>query len=142
MAKRPIMVMIRKRLRAGAMASLALLALAALAATPEAAAASPPAVAFALSPAGVGSSIRLHGTAGRVLHGAVLVRNLSDHAVTVMLERSDIQNSSNGNADYVTSQLSDTGGWLRLSAQRVRLAPRICCSAWTWTTSQFSITPA
>jgi hypothetical protein len=118
------MMMISSRLHAGARAVLALLALAACAAVPAAAAApSPPAVAFALSPAGGGSSIRLNATAGRVLHGALLVRNLSGHGVMVILQRADIQNASNGNADYVTAPLSLTGRWLHLSTRRVRLAP-------------------
>jgi hypothetical protein len=117
------MMMISSRLHAGARAVLALLALAAFAAAPAAAAASsPPAVAFALSPAGAGSSIRLHATAGRVLHGTVLVRNLSGHEVTVILQRADIQTASNGNANYITTQVATTGQWLRLSAGRVRLA--------------------
>jgi hypothetical protein len=117
------MMMISSRLHAAAMAPLALLALAAFAAAPAAAAApAQPAVAFALSPAAAGSSIRLNGSPGRVLHGAVLVRNLSDDAVTVILERADIQNASNGNANYVTTPVAATGRWLRLGAARVRLA--------------------
>jgi hypothetical protein len=117
------MMMISSRLHAGARAVLALLALAACAAVPAAAAApSPPAVAFALSPAEGGSSIRLNATAGRVLHGALLVRNLSGHGVMVILQRADIQNASNGNANYVTTRVAAAGRWLRLSAGRVHLA--------------------
>jgi hypothetical protein len=124
MAIRPIMMMISSRLRAGAVALPALLALAAFAAAPgRAAAPAPVAGAFALTPTGSGGSIRLHATAGRVLHAAVIVRNLSGHAVTVILQRADIQNNSNGNANYVTAPASGTGLWLRLSAGRLRLLP-------------------
>jgi hypothetical protein len=124
MAIRPIMTMISSRLHAGAMALLALLALAAFAAAPaRAAAPAPVAGAFALTATGSGGSIRLQANAGRVLQGAVIVRNLSRHEVTVILQRADIQNNSNGNADYVTSHLSATGLWLALGAATVRLAP-------------------
>ena len=84
---------------------------------------SPRPVAFALSPVGTASSISLHGARGHVLTGAVLVRNVSRRPITVILQRADIRNASNGNADYVTSRLSGTGRWLHLSAGRVRLAP-------------------
>jgi hypothetical protein len=57
-----------------------------------------------------------------VLHGAVLVRNLSGHALTVILQRADIQNASNGNANYITTGVAATGRWLRVSAGRVHLA--------------------
>jgi hypothetical protein len=124
MAKRPTMMMISARLHVGAKALPAALALAAFAVAPAwAMASSPPAVAFVLSPVGTTSSISVHGTRGRVLQGAVLVRNLSRRPVTVILQRADIRNASNGGADYVTSRLSGTGRWLRLSAGRVRLAP-------------------
>jgi hypothetical protein len=125
MAKRPIMLMISARLHAAATALPAALALAAFAAAPAWAATPPPppAVAFALAPVGATSSISLHGTRGRALHGAVLVRNVSRHPITVILQRADIRNASNGNADYVTTRLTGTGRWFRLSAGRVRLAP-------------------
>jgi hypothetical protein len=110
--------------RFGTKALPAALALAAFAAAPaSAAASSSPAVGFALSPVGMAGLISLHGTPGRVLNGAVLVRNVSRHPITVILQRADIRNASNGNADYVTSRLSETGRWLHLSAGRVRLGP-------------------
>jgi hypothetical protein len=100
------------------------LALAAFAAAPTSAAASPStAVGFVLSPVGTAGVISLHGTPGRVLKGALLVRNVSRHPIAVILQRADIQNASNGNADYVTSGVSETGRWLHLSAGSVRLAP-------------------
>jgi hypothetical protein len=123
MAKRPIIMMINSRLHGGAKAALAGLALAALAAAPVSATASVSApVAFALSPVGATSSIILHGTSGRVLKGAVRVRNLSGRRITVILQRADIENASNGNADYVTARPHRTGRWLRLGTRRVRLA--------------------
>jgi hypothetical protein len=129
MATRPIMMILSSGLHAGATALPAVLALAAFAAAPAAAATpSHAAVAFALSPLGNGGSIRLHATPGRVRHGAVLLRNLSRHRVTVILQPADIQNATNGNANYITSRLSATGRWLRLSAgltpRASRLAPR------------------
>jgi hypothetical protein len=124
MAKRPIMMLISARLHVGPKALAAALALAAFAAAPAwAAAPSPPPVGFTLSPVGTTSSISLHGTPGRMLKGAVLVRNVSRHPVTVILQRADIRNASNGDADYVTSGLTGTGRWLHLSAGGVRLAP-------------------
>jgi hypothetical protein len=124
MGARPNMMMISARVHAGAKALPALLVLAAIAAAPASAAVpSPTPVAFALSPAGTTSSISLHGKRGRVLEGAVLVRNVSRHPITVILQRADIRNASNGNADYVTTRLSATGRWLHLSAGRVRLGP-------------------
>jgi hypothetical protein len=48
---------------------------------------------------------------------------MSRHPITVILQRADIRNASNGNADYVTTHLSGTGRWLRLSAGRLQLAP-------------------
>ncbi len=113
------------RVRDGAMAVLATLALAATAASPASAATlpSPRPVAFALSPVATAGALRLRGTRGQVLHGAVLVRNVSRHPVTVILQAADIQNASNGNADYITAPLSVTGRWLHLTTRRVRLAP-------------------
>jgi hypothetical protein len=114
------------RLRGGVMAVLATLGLAAIAASPASAAKlpSPRPVAFALSPVAPTSALRLRGTRGQVLHGAILVRNVSGRPVTVILQAADIQNASNGNADYVTAPLSLTGRWLHLTTGRVRLAPR------------------
>src|ERR1700733_7621172 len=123
MADGPIMMMIIRHPRAGAGVVLALLALAAFAAAPAAPAASTSAVTFALTPAGAGSLIRLYATPGQVRQGAVSVRNLSGHAVTVILQRADIQTGSNGNANYITARVVDAGRWLGLSAGRVRLAP-------------------
>jgi hypothetical protein len=96
------------------------LALSALAAAPASAAASP--VAFALSPLQATGSITLHGTPGRVLTGAVRVRNLSGRRITVILQRADIQNASNGNADYLTARPYGAGRWVRLGSGRVLLA--------------------
>ncbi len=125
MARRPAMMrMISARRRFGARALPAALVLAAFAAAPASAAAlSPTPGAFTLSPVGMTSSPSLHGTPGRMLKGAVLVRNLSRHPITVILQRADIRNASNGNADYVTRGLAGTGRWLHLSAGRVRLGP-------------------
>jgi hypothetical protein len=67
--------------------------------------------------------LRLRGIRGQVLHGAVFVRNVSGRPVTVILQAADIQNASNGNADYGTAPLSLTGRWLHLTTRRVRLAP-------------------
>ena len=113
------------RLRGGATAALATLALAATATSPASAARlpSPGPAAFALSPVATAGALRLRGTPGQVLHGAVLVRDVSGHPVTVILQAADIQNASNGNADYVTAPLSLTGRWLHLATRRVRLAP-------------------
>jgi hypothetical protein len=123
MVKRPAM-MISARLHAGIKALLAALLLVAFAAAPASAAAlSSTPGAFTLSPVGMTSPISLHGTPGGMLKGAVLVRNISRHPIIVILQRADIRNASNGNADYVTSGLSETGRWLDLSAGRVRLAP-------------------
>jgi hypothetical protein len=123
MAKRPIK-RISSRFRAGAKVLPATLALVALAAAPAAAAAPSPApVAFALSPVGTTTPIILDGVPGRVLHGAVLVQNVSGHPITVIVQPADIENSSNGNAEFVTTRLSRTGRWLALSTGRVRLAP-------------------
>lgn len=53
----------------------------------------------------------------------MLVRNMSRRPIVVILQRADIRNASNGNADYVTTRLSGTGQWLHLSSQSVHLAP-------------------
>jgi len=53
----------------------------------------------------------------------VRVRNVSSHSVTVVLQPADIKTAVNGNADYATSRLSQTGLWLHLDAASVRLAP-------------------
>jgi hypothetical protein len=106
------------------MASLAALALAATAAAPASATAAPASKpAFALSPVGTAGPLLLRGTPGRVLRGAVRVRNVTRHQVTVKLQAADIRNASNGNADYVTTRLSQTGRWLELAATTVQLAP-------------------
>jgi hypothetical protein len=124
MARRSTAMMISSRLRRGATVLQAALALAALAAAPASAVArSPSPVAFAVSAVGSGSSIRLHGSPGRVLHGAVLVRNLSLHRVTVILQTADVENASSGNADFVTTRLHHAGRWLQLSSGAVHLAP-------------------
>jgi len=107
------------------MALLATLALAATAAAPASATApgSPQPATFALSPAGSTGALLLPGAPGSVLRGAVRVRNVTRHPITVDLQPADIQNASNGNADYVTSRLSRAGRWLQLAATTVRLAP-------------------
>ena len=107
------------------MALLATLTLVAAATSSASAAAlpSPQPVAFALSPVATTGAFRLRGTPGQVLDGAVLVRNTSGRPVTVLLQAADIQNASNGNADYITTDLSQTGRWLRLATRTVRLAP-------------------
>jgi hypothetical protein len=136
------MMMSNSRLHAGAKALVAGLALAALAAAPASAAVSAPTpaalaaapasaavsaptpAAFGMTAVGSPGSIHLRGTAGRVLHGAVLLRNVSGHPVTVVLQRADIANASNGNANFVTTTISGSGVWLSLSAGHVRLAAR------------------
>jgi len=127
MAKRPITMMIAARLRGGAAVLSTALALAALAAAPGSAATSssttPAGVSFVLSAVGSTGSITLHGIRGRVLRGAVTVRNLSRRRITVILQRADIENASNGNADYLTARIYHTGRWLHLGSRRVRLAP-------------------
>lgn len=108
------------------MVTLASLALAATATAPAPAAPrqAPQRPTVALSPAGGSGALRLRGTRGRVLHGAVRVRNLSRNAVTVRLQPADIRNAANGNADYITTSLSQAGRWLLLSTTTVRLAPK------------------
>jgi len=116
--------MTSSRLHAGAKTMLAGLALAALAAAPASAAAlSSSPVAFALSPVGSTGALTLHGTPGGVLRGAVRVHNLSRRRITVILQRADIDNASNGNADYLTARLYHAGRWLRLRSASVQLAP-------------------
>jgi hypothetical protein len=110
--------------RAGTVAVLAALALAAPAAAPAAAATAARAPAFALSSDGAAGPLRLHGTAGHVLRGAVRLRNLSRRPITVRLQPADIRTAANGNADYLTTRLSGAGRWLRLAATTVPLAPR------------------
>ena len=124
MAVRPTMIMLSSRLHAGAKALPAALALAAMAAAPASAAApSPSPVAFALSPVGTTGSMTLSGTPGGVLDSAVNVRNLTSRRITVVLQRADIENASNGGADYVTTRLHSAGLWLALGTGTVRLAP-------------------
>jgi hypothetical protein len=118
------MMMIRSRRHGGAKALLASLALAAFAAAPASAAAPTlPPGGFALSAVGTIGPVVLHGAAGRVLRGTVSVRNLSRHSITVILQRADIENSSNGGADFVTARLYHAGRWLHLSVATVHLAP-------------------
>jgi len=104
------------------MALLASLAFAAAAAT-----AAPPstakAPAFALSADHPSGALRLRGAPGRVLHGAVRVRNVSRRNVSVRLQAADVRNAVNGNADYATTGLSQAGRWLLLSTTTVRLPP-------------------
>jgi hypothetical protein len=130
MAIRPTSTLTTSRLLAGAMALLATLALAATAAAPASAEASSSKAssaaqptAFALSPVGSAGALLLRGRRGGVLRGAVIVRNVSGHRITVFVERADIQTASNGNASYVTKPLSRIGRWLHLAARSVRLAP-------------------
>jgi hypothetical protein len=108
------------------LAALALAAFAAApasAAAPSAAAGAPLATVFGLSAVGSVGSIHLRGTPGRVLHGAVRVRNLSRRPIVVILQRANLANAGNGNAEFLTTGISGTGGWLRLSAGKVSLAP-------------------
>jgi hypothetical protein len=113
------------RLNVAAVA-LASLTFAATAAAPASATGAPSftPTAFALSPASPTGALRLRGVPGRVLRGAVQVRNVSGRPVTVTLHPADVHNASNGNADYVTTPLSQAGRWLHLAATTVRLAPR------------------
>jgi hypothetical protein len=125
MADRPNMMTINTPLHAGAKAVVATLALAAIAAAPASAAVSSPIpTAFGLTAIGSPGSIHLRGSAGRVLHGAVLLRNLSGQPITVVLQRSDITNAANGNATFDTTKITGSAGWLRLSAGRVSIPPR------------------
>jgi hypothetical protein len=111
-------------LRVWATAVPATLAFAACAAAPALAATPRPQPAlFALTPVGTPGAILLHGAAGHAARGSVSVRNLSRKRITVRLQRADIGNASNGNADYITTGVHHTGRWLRLQAKTVRLAP-------------------
>jgi hypothetical protein len=124
MADRPNMMMINSPRHAGAKALVATLALAAIAGAPASAAVSSPMpTAFGLTAVGSLGSIHLRGTDGGVLHGAVLLRNLSGQPITVVLQRSDITNASNGNATFDTTKITGSGGWLRLSAGRISIPP-------------------
>jgi hypothetical protein len=101
--------------RSGVLGLLVSLALA----PPAAAGAVPPpkAPTFALST----DARVLSGKPGRVLHGAVLVRNLTRHPVAVRLQAADIRNATNGNADFVSTNPSGAGRWLHLSVSTLRL---------------------
>jgi hypothetical protein len=127
MAKRPTTTISHIHPRGGALALLSALALSATAAAPASATAPAPVssrpATFALSPVGGDSSLLLRGIPGRVLDGAVRVRNLTGHAITVNLQSAQIENASNGNADYITAGLSAAGRWLRIGASSVRLSP-------------------
>src|ERR1700684_2683808 len=105
--------------RVRVMALPATLAFAALAAAPAMAAA-PRAQANAVGPPG---AVLRHGAPGRVLRGSVSVDNLSGKRISVRLQRADIANASNGNADYLTAGVRRTGRWLRLQTATVHLAP-------------------
>ena len=126
MAPSPRMTMTNTPHHAGALVLLATLALTASAVAPAQAAALPRSAkpSFALSAAGGGGALLLRGTRGRVLHGAVLVHNVSRHRITVRLQPSDVGNATNGNADYIVAGRKLAGRWLRLSATTVRLAPK------------------
>jgi hypothetical protein len=115
-------MIISPRSQARALALLAVLALAATAAAPAAAATSPSMATFALTAVGRPGAMLLRGIPGRVLRGAVDVRNVSAHRITVTLDPADIRTASNGNADYVTAPLAKAGRWLRLAARTVHLA--------------------
>jgi hypothetical protein len=110
----------------GAVVLLVGLALAAFATAPAQAAApaAPARATFALTAAGKTGALRLRGSAGRTVHGTVLVRNLSARAVSVRLQRADVRNASNGNADYATTRPSAAGRWVTLATRTVRLAPK------------------
>jgi hypothetical protein len=123
MADRPNMMMFTP-LHAGAKALVATLTLAAIAGAPASAAVSSlMPTAFGLTAVGSPGSIHLRGTAGRVLRGAVLLRNLSGQPITVVLQRSDITNAANGNATFDTTKITGCGVWLRLSSGRVSVPP-------------------
>jgi hypothetical protein len=113
-----------RRLDVGTVALLASLALAAFAAAPATAAPAPApkGPAFALSASGGSAKNLLRGRPGRVLHGAVTVSNVARHRITIRLQPADIRNATNGNADYITTRLSQAGRWLRLWTRTVRLA--------------------
>jgi hypothetical protein len=125
MTTRPEATMFAPHQRSGAMVVLALLALAACTAAPAGAAApaAPKAATFALTAASQSGALRLRSAPGRRVHGAVIVRNVSRRRITVRLQRADIRNAANGNADYATTQLSAAGRWVSLAATTVRLAP-------------------
>jgi hypothetical protein len=110
----------------GASALLVARARAAVAAAPAPAATGPAprGPAFALSATGAGGAIHLRAKPGRVLHGAVVVRNLSGRTVTVRLQPAAISNASNGNASYVTTRRVGAGRWLRLATGAVQLRPK------------------
>jgi hypothetical protein len=110
---------------AGALALLASLALAATAAAPASAAAPPSAkpAAFALLPVGTTGALSLRAIPGHAIRGAVLVHNVSRQPVTVRLQSADIQNATNGNADYATTRPSKTGRWVDVAATTVHVAP-------------------
>src|SRR5450755_2205999 len=124
MAMRPTTISKIHR-RVGALAVMVSLALAAPAAAPAAAtapaAAKPP--TFSLSAASTSGALRLHGAPGQVLGGAVRLRNLSSHPVTVVLQPADIGNAVHGGANFLTTALSQSSRWLHLDAASVRLAP-------------------
>jgi len=111
--------------RVGTVFALASMALVGSAASParSATASAPKGPTLALSAPGGGAQL-LRGKPGRVLHGAVIVRNVSRHRITVRLQPADIRNATNGNADYITTRPSQAGRWVHLSTRAVRLAAK------------------
>lgn len=111
--------------RVGTVFTLASVALVGSAVSPARSATppAPKAPTLALSAPGGGAQL-LRGQPGRVLHGAVIVRNVSRRRITVRLQPADIRNATNGNADFITTRLSQAGRWVRLSTTTVRLAAR------------------
>ncbi len=125
MTFRPTTLVISSRLRGGAKVLLPALAVAGLTAAPALAAApSPSPATFGLTAEGSSGSILVHGAAGHVVRGVVLLRNFSRHRMTVVVQPAVIATATNGNADYVTAPLSGAGRWLHLSAHKVRLGPK------------------
>lgn len=112
-------------LRTGALALMAALTLAAPAAAsaPATTAPLPAATTFAMTPVGSDGAMLLHGIPGQVLRGAIRVRNLTRHPITIILQAADIDSAANGNADYQTTKPSQTGRWLALSTGSLQLAP-------------------
>ncbi len=113
-----------KRVRAGTMALLAMLALAATAAAPaRAAAPASGGATFALHAADESGRVQLSGRAGSVLTSAVRVHNLTGQPISIVLQAAGIKTASNGNADFVTRDLTPAGRWVTLQSNLVRLAP-------------------
>lgn len=115
--------MLVKRVHAGTVVLIAMLALAATAAAPARAAAEEGQATFALHAADETGRVQLSGRAGSVLTSAVNVRNLTGHPISVVLQTAGIETASNGNANFVTRALTPAGRWLTLQSNLVRLAP-------------------